>query len=69
MSAWSNPGKNINVEDRSRNQPCQAVCAAVCSCHGLLAVRTEDYSFDQDKFQDFLTDVSSAVDGEHTICF
>ena len=69
MSAWSNPHENIEVEDRSRNQPCQAVCAAVCSCHGLLAVRTVDYSFDQERFQDFLTDVSSAVDGEHVYLF
>lgn len=31
--AWSKPGENIVVEDRTGRQPCQAVCAGVCSCH------------------------------------
>lgn len=61
-TAWSNQHQNITVEDRSRNQPCQAVCAAVCVCHGLLAVRVEDYSFDNQKFIDFLVDVRSATE-------
>jgi hypothetical protein len=37
--AWSNLNENVHVEDRSRYQPCQAVCAAVCACHGIYAIR------------------------------
>jgi hypothetical protein len=34
--AWSQPNDNIVIQDRTSTQDCQAVCAGVCKCHGLL---------------------------------
>ena len=36
---------NVMIEDRTGKQPCQAVCAAVCKCHGLLNIEVTDFSF------------------------
>ena len=60
MSAWARPGENVEVEDRTGKQPCQAVCAAVCACHSLLTFAIEDYSFDEAKFSSFLEQVRDA---------
>ena len=71
MKAWSLPNMNIHVNDRSGNQPCQAVCAAVCACHGLVTYEVEDFSFDADKFIGFLKGVraASAVGDERIYLF
>ena len=61
MSAWAPPGQNIAVEDRTGNQPCLAVCAAVCKCHGLLAFTIEEHSYDGQKFINFLREVRAAA--------
>ena len=61
MTAWSKPNENIYVHDRTGNQPCQAVCVAVCACHGLLTYEIEDYSFNGDKFIHFLKSLRGAV--------
>ena len=60
MKAWSRPNETIHVNDRSGNQPCQAVCAAVCACHGLLTYEVEDFSFDAEKFIGFLRSLRGA---------
>ena len=60
MKAWSGPGDNVLVEDRTGKQPCQAVCAAVCSCHKLLAYMVTDYSFDEPKFMEFLSELRAS---------
>ena len=52
--AWSGPYENVIVEDRTGKQPAQAVCAAVCKCHGVLYYQVEDYSYDEEKFVSFL---------------
>ena len=49
------------VEDRTGKQPAQAVCAAVCRCHGVLTYQIEDYSFDQEKFESFLREVRASI--------
>ena len=67
--AWSNRHDNIVVEDRTGKQPCQAICAAVCKCHGLLAYNIEDYSFSKDKFCGFLENLSRSVRGEKVYMF
>lgn len=54
MNAWSRPGENVTVEDRTDYQPCQAVCAGVCRCHQLLCYMITDFSFDGPKFVEFL---------------
>ena len=64
--AWARAGENIVVEDRTGNQPCQAVCAAVCSCHELLAYVVEDHSIDKFKFIDFLHELRAST-GDETI--
>ena len=51
----------MEIEERIGNQPCQAVCAAVCACHGLLHYEIEDYSFDAQKFINFLEGVSGLM--------
>lgn len=68
-SAWAASGENIKVEDRTSAQPCQAVCAAVCKCHRLLTYAIEDYSFNQQKFLEFLEEISASVDGDHVYIF
>ena len=35
--AWSAPNTNIMINDPLQYQPCIAVIAAVCKCHGLWA--------------------------------
>jgi hypothetical protein len=52
--AWARENENILVEDRTGKQPCLAVCAAVCACHGLLTFEVEEDSFDAPKFVRFL---------------
>jgi hypothetical protein len=69
MEAWSKPGQNVELEDRTGNQPCQAICAAVCSCHGLLTFTQQDYSIDREAFQDFLKDIRGAVGNEKIYLF
>lgn len=59
-------GDNVVVEDRTGSQPCQAVCAAVCSCHKLLAYQIEDFSFDKFKFMSFLRELRAST-GDETI--
>jgi hypothetical protein len=54
MSAWAQKHDNVLVEDRTGKQPCLAVCAAVCACHGLLTYEVEEESFDAPKFIRFL---------------
>ena len=44
-SAWSAPNTNVRVEDRTGKQPCIAVIAAVCSCHGVWAWAKREYSY------------------------
>ena len=69
MSAFSHVQENIFVEDRTGKQPCQAVCAAVCACHGLLHYEIEDYSFDAEKFVNFLEGVAGATNDKKTYIF
>ena len=66
MRAYAALGKNIVIEDRTGHQPCLAVCAAVCKCHGLLAICIEEKSFDALKFKNFLREVRAAA-GEGTV--
>ena len=66
-NAWSNQRANVLIEDRTGKQPCQAVCAAVCKCHGLVNIEVTDYSFTREKFESFLRDLRAQVDGEETI--
>ena len=58
--AWSGPYQNVTVEDRTGKQPAQAVCAAVCKCHGVLTYQIEDFSFDEEKFKSFLREVRAS---------
>ena len=69
MSAWSPRGENIILADSTGDQPCQALCAAVCSCHGLLTYAIEDYSFNGEKFESFLKDVRGACGDEKVYLF
>jgi len=64
--AWAMGGQNVVVEDRTGSQPCQAVCAAVCSCHNLLAYQIEDYSFDKFRFISFLRELRAST-GDETV--
>ena len=64
--AWANPHENVEVEDRTGDQPCQAVAGAVCSCHGLLAYDIVDYSYDRYRWIDFLKQLRAST-GEETI--
>jgi hypothetical protein len=57
------------VEERTGNQPCQAMVVAVCSCHGLLTFGQQDYSIDKVAFQDFLRDIRGAVGDEKVYLF
>ena len=66
-NAWSNQKTNIIIEDRTGKQPCQAVCAAVCKCHGLVNIEVTDYSFTQEKFESFLRDLRAQVEGNEKI--
>lgn len=68
-AAWSNINENVRVADSTGNQPCQALCGAVCSCHGLLAHMITDYSFNQEKFIEFLRRLHDAVNGEKVYLF
>ena len=65
--AWSGPYENIIVEDRTGRQPAQAVCAAVCKCHGVLTYMIEDYSFDETKFESFLREVRASLANEEKV--
>jgi len=67
--AYARPYENICVEDRTGKQPCQAVCAAVCACHQLLNIEVEDYSFDAEKFLNFLKGVAGACGKERIYLF
>ena len=61
QTAWAPIGKNIQVDDRTGNQPSLSMCAAVCKCHGLLAYTTEEGCYDKDKFKVFLREVREAA--------
>ena len=61
MRAYAALNQNIHIEDRTGKQPCLAVCAAVCKCHGLLAICIEEHSFDRYKFRNFLQEVRAAA--------
>ena len=52
--AYAGVKQKIVVEDRTPSQPCQAVCAAVCRCHGVIQFYQTDGSMNEDKFMDFL---------------
>ena len=65
-TAWAAPRQNVVVEDRTDHQPCQAVCAAVCACHGVLTYAVEEYSFNRWKFIDFLRQLRGDA-GDETI--
>ena len=65
--AWSAPYDNITVEDRTGKQPCQAVCAAVCRCHGILTYQIEDYSFNEEMFESFLKEIRAASGGDEKL--
>ena len=67
--AWALPYENIWIHDRTGNQPCQAVSAAVCKCHKLLAVTQTDYSFDTSKYLDHLRDIRGACKDEKIYLF
>ena len=69
MKAWSAPGQNITVEDRTGRQPCQDVCAAVCPCHELLTFAIEEFSFDGPKFMSFCRQVRDACGDEKVYMF
>ena len=69
MKAWSLPRTNVRVDDRTGNQPCLAVCAAVCKCHGLLAFTIEEQSYDAPKFKNFLQEVRSAAGNDKIYMF
>ena len=62
--AWAQECDNVLVEDRTGKQPCLAVCAAVCACHGLLTFEVEEDSFDAPKFIHFLEGLRGAVGKE-----
>ena len=59
----------MHIEDRTGDQPCQAVCAAVCACHKLLTFAIEDDSFNQQKFESFLEQVRDACKEEKVYLF
>ena len=67
--AWALPYENVQVNDRTPNQPCQAVSAAVCSCHKLLAVTQTDYSFDATKYLEHLRDIRDSCGDEKIYLF
>ena len=64
MRAWAHKYESVLIEDRTGKQPCLAVCAAVCACHGLLTFEIEEYSFDAVKFVRFLEGLRGAVGDE-----
>ena len=57
MQAWCGPNSNIEVFDRTGNQPCKAMVAAVCECHGLVNYAVEDYSIKANVFANFLREL------------
>ena len=61
--AYARPYENVFIEDRTGKQPCQAVCAAVCACHGLVNLQVEEKSFDAEKFLGFLRGVRGSIHG------
>ena len=69
MAAWSLPGQNVQVEDRTGRQLCQAVCAAVCPCHQLLSFAIEEVSFTKETFSSFLEQVRDACGDEPVYLF
>lgn len=69
MQAWSRRGENIRVQDRTGNQPCQAVAAAICICHRVIAVKQVDYSFNHESYCEYLEDLAGACGGERIYLF
>ena len=69
MQAWSRRGENIRVQDRTGNQPCQAVCAAICTCHKVLVIKQVDYAFTAESYCEFLEDVVGACGKEKIYLF
>ena len=69
MQAWSKQGENIRVQDRTGNQPCQAVAAAICVCHKVIAIKQVDYAFKEDTYCEFLEDIAGACGKEKIYLF
>jgi transposase len=67
--AWSNPKQNLQVFDRTYNQPVQAVSMAICKCHGVLTQLQVDYALTVETFKEMLDSVSGAVDDEKVFLF
>ena len=67
--AWAGPGRNVVVEDRGSSEPCKAVVAAVCACHGLLTFYVQDHSIKGPDFAAFLKDVRGACGEERVHLF
>ena len=47
----------------------QAVCAAICSCHKVLAVKQVDYAFTTETYCEFLEDIAGACGNERIYLF
>ena len=69
MQAWSRPCENLRVQDRSGNQPCQAVAAAICICHKVIAIKQVDYSFSGETYCEYLEDIAGACGNERIYLF
>lgn len=69
MLAWSRQGENIRVQDRTGKQPCQAVAAAICVCHKVLAIKQVDYAFNQDTYCEYLEEIAGACKNEKIYLF
>ena len=63
--AWSRPCENIEVFDRTKAQPCIAVIAAVCTCHGVWAWAMRPYSYNKEAYVDFLHQCKERWDQEY----
>ena len=71
QQAWSNQKETILVEDRTNSgyQVCQAVCAALCKCHGVLTYMIKEKSFKKESFCEFLDLVGAALKGKKAYMF
>ena len=57
--AWSAPGTNILIRDPLQRQPCIAVIAAVCRCHGLYSWDMREYSYNKEAYIEFLRSIKA----------
>ena len=55
----------MRVEDRTGRQPCIAVIAAVCKCHGVWAWDKREYSYNAQAYVAFLEQCKARWDEEH----